>query len=120
MRNAADPPPGRNRCKFGAKCRNVPNKGECKDWHPLEEYRELRKQFREKHPEARLQKLRQDAQLLLILPVLAVLALKQGGLDPQRVREDEGTARRAGVPLLEIMVPLLRLDIDLKDLNHQK
>ena len=52
VRNAADPPPGRNRCKFGAKCRNVPNKGECKDWHPLEEYRELMKQFREKHPDA--------------------------------------------------------------------
>ena len=74
--------------------------------------------------EERLQKPRRDAQLLLILPVLAVLAPKEGGLDPQRVREDEGTARHVVVvllPLLEIMVlPLLRLDIDLKDQNHQK
>ena len=72
--------------------------------------------------EERLQKPRRDAQLLLILPVLAVLAPKEGGLDPQRVREDEGTARRGVVlPLLEIMaLPLLRLDIDLRDRSHQE
>ena len=69
--------------------------------------------------EERLQRPWRDVQLPLMLPALAVLAPKEGGLDPQRVREVEGTARRAVVPLLRIMV-LLQLEIDLKDLNHQK
>ena len=72
--------------------------------------------------EERLQKPRRDVQLPLILPAQEAVAPKEGGLDPQRVREDEGTARRGVVlPLLEIMVlPLLRLDIDLRDRSRQK